>query len=265
MSKLKKVFAIGIGISFLLGAVGIILGFVLGGRLWPKSSFLINNAARSVTTHENIQDMEIEVPLGSVKIVEADIDYVRITATGPISPKVNTLEEMGKLSIRIENTFSSNLSHIFQIGIFEERDNQGEILIEIPPNKIKSLSANVQAGEIEVSNLSVDNLSLSTDAGNIIGENIYAKTGTLAVDAGVIEIDGLINKTQIDVNLGSVEYNVADSEAAFDYKLQADIGTIQYGDMDYEGTSVNMESIKGLDKRIDATVDAGEVIIEFNE
>ncbi|MCR5214171.1 MAG: DUF4097 domain-containing protein [Eubacterium sp.] len=223
---------IGLLISlFLIGGILIIIGLAGGGSL----NFSVDYRDKKVEAEKEKSIIQDEIRLDEFDAVDIDVDMAKVRIVNGDSYKVSyRLYDSSKPIVKVNDNKVLEVKHEinnglqFNIGdLFDSGKGKAEYYVEISLPEGKKLgesSLDVDAGEIVIDGFDFETLSAECNAGNIDLSNSNMDELTLNVDAGNISIsDGTIKKIKIDENAGNVTIDKVEAENA---ELSIDMGNL---------------------------------------
>ncbi len=211
-----------------------------------------------------VQNLRINLRHGSLDIDQSEDHNIRVFLNGSkeavkaeYSNGEVTIEDLRKgdegrsdvdVYLKIPETFQFNdVSLQMDAGVVET-----DCSIEA-----RNLSLNADAADISLRELYVDAMHVTVGAGVVDIEE--GRFGTADLDCGVGEIDietlSISRDSKITCGMGSVEIEMEEDTAAFNYVVSCGMGGIEIGDNNYSGISKARKIDNGASATI--TLDCG--------
>lgn len=121
----------------------------------------------------------------------------------------------------------------------------GECFVAEKITAAKKISAEVEAGQMDLSDLETEKLELSAGIGELFASQVQAE------------------KIEIDCGIGSVEVEVAGRESDYSYEISCDVGNLEVGDHDYSGFGSERTIENPGKKKMKIDCGVGNVDISF--
>lgn len=287
MKKHNRLFTIGvIGLVFVIAGIFLMgAGLSIGGSKtylsinketapwWPFSGNLsINGWTNEEIVH--ISTKKSFIPKKVVEInVEGDIEIRKgsentCTLYNIEEDRFEMKEEKDKLIIQILSPRKKNA-------------NQKLILELKEPEKVKVISASVETGDIDVSNLKFEEIYVKSNVGDVVLENVQAKEGNLSSDTGDIEtVNTIFENVEISTEVGDVDFDgdikgnsimnneVGDvyvslmgTKEAYGFIINSSLGDIEIDDEAYSYGEVSLNT--NAKQMLQITCDTGSVAVDF--
>ena len=146
-----------------------------------------------------------------------------------------------------------------------DTQDSGMMYISVPRGKyFDKISADAEAGLIELSEIEAGELSLKTEAGQIIASSYSVNTLNADCGVGQITLEGeVIDNAEISCNVGEVLCTLPGTMDAYNYEVKCAVGDLMIDGESYSGISNKMEIDNGSGCRIKAECDLGSVEIMF--
>lgn len=250
---MKKISIIG-GIALGLGILCLLLTYLItGGR------FLANSTGESIPrqatfTQAEVQHLEVMSDVTDVHIEGADVEEVTVDYLETDRTKYQVVAENGTLLVKnkTRNKWMFGLDFDFFFGNEEDK----EVRITLPRELLTSLRAELDVGDLTISNLAVkQDGHLKSDVGDTDLENLVVGGKlTIEQDVGDLEFTDLLvgQSLIIDTNVGDVSGTIADEMGNYTITSSIDVGDSNLPD-----------NLDGGPKILDVTGDVGDVSIEF--
>lgn len=209
-----------------------------------------NASTLPANTFANINALDISAEGVGITITRGAGEYV------VLQPNLDS-------QIKLKTSVVNNKLHIDFDSRYAIAANTSTLRIELPAKVFDSIDLEADAGSIHADSLQANRLILSADAGEIKVDQFQANSMEADVNVGKITIAGVANYNNLDTEIGTIQYQVQDKEAAFDYILESDLGKIRYGNQTYTSISNQISSMRGNPKRIEVDVETGSADITF--
>lgn len=212
-----------------LGMVLTVVGIVLGGSVsdvslpgwnWSETEKL------EMTAGAGTKHLEITADLGTVELVtEAGTDQIRVEGRGFHGRQDGDTLELHSDEIRAKKTWTAKLLRLWQA---KEENMQPSLTVYMPENmKLKTISVEVDAGQITADELRAEILELEVDMGEI--EIRQGETDVLeaSCEMGGISYTGQIGRSAVlDCEMGEINLLISGAETDFNYEADCEIGSI---------------------------------------
>lgn len=213
--RLIKVFAISLAIAIIITIINV--SFKIINAILPTN----NNRVINEVYSNDIQNIKIDINSINVKIINGD--KFKVSSNG-VSKNLKISHDNDKFIIKEKG-----------LNIFKTSLNS-EILITIP-SKIDVLEVEMDAGSLNISDLTVHEFSLDQGAGKVYINNLVTKDGKLDGGAGELEInDSNISELDLDMGIGKVKFK---NTTLGDSKISCGIG-----DLELDLNNENLYSLK---------------------
>lgn len=229
---------------------------------------------------QKIQNLELSVDYGCVEIEEAaesqaihiEVRYEKENSKRNISVNnvENTLEitESGSKKLLTNDNvhISLQIPKDMTFDTVALKNSAGEIMVDYSL-QVKDLSVIVGAGECIISkDVQVSGkLYAEVDAGEIDFSEISAEKLELNAGVGEIDVDCADAKEVIlDCGVGEIDIILAGREKDYSYRIDCGVGDVEIGNSDYSGLGATKE-IKGGDKIVDIDCGVGDVTVDFEK
>ncbi|MCI8482827.1 MAG: DUF4097 domain-containing protein [Lachnospiraceae bacterium] len=121
----------------------------------------------------------------------------------------------------------------------------GECFVAEKMTAAKKISAEIDAGRMELNELETEELEMSAGIGELYTSQVQAE------------------KIEISCGIGSVEVEVAGKESDYSYEISCDVGNLQVGDHDYSGFGSERTIKNPGKKKMEIDCGVGDVDISF--
>lgn len=251
---MKKIRLIGI-IALGIGLVSILLVFVTTGGQFPVAAGKVTPRQATFSTSE-VQQLAVDIDLADVDIVGADVNQITVDYAESDHVQYQVGVENGTLLVK--NHYRKSWFFGIDFNFFFGDEEDREVKIEVPKAMLTSLEADLDVGDLRVSDLTIQqDGDITTDVGDVRLDNVQFG-GKLMVSQDVGDVDFsqlLVGKSLVmDVNVGDVSGTMADEMANYTIISKVDVG------------NSNLPTrLDGGQKLLDVTGDVGDISIEFKQ
>lgn len=228
----------------------------------------------------NIKNLKLSVECGIVDIEEVsasqgihiEVKYKKENSkrTINVNNSENTLEIKEKDAKKLVT--NDNVHVLLQIPkdmtfeTVELKNSAGEVNVDYAL-KVNDFSAIVGAGDCTINkDLQVSGkLYAEVDAGEIDFSNINAEKLELNAGVGEINVDYADAKeVTLDCGVGDIDITLAGNQKDYSYSIDCGVGDVEVGDSDYSGLGATKE-IKGGAKTVDIDCGVGDITVDFEK
>lgn len=214
--------------------------------------------------YENIEKLDVEVPVMEVVVQESDRENVSV-AMQNVPEKLRNAISVSRQGdeLKIETKEDSALKNWLKTG-----GDYGILVIELPYGmRLTEASFQIGAGELNVQNISAEELDIEVGAGTVSVAQFMAEKADVQCGTGEAELSGSISQEiNIECGVGSVIFHDSGKESDYEYDLSCGIGSLQVGEHSYDGLG-GSEKIKnaGGSKKMQIECGIGEVAVFFSQ
>lgn len=247
------------------------IGLGVTRHMFELYSFNIRTGgAETVSGSEKLEafsGINIDVDVADIKIVEGEdysISYEGSESLEPVADVTN-----GTLAVKQKS-----------VRMISDTNLKCKITVTVPAGtKLDDVGVSVDAGKINVQDLTICDLVMETDAGNLKLTNCIIERANIDVDAGDIDMnDAIIDKSEISADAGNIEMDNIEFDSIdvnadlgnitmdlplayeeYSYDLKVDLGNATVGGEKFKGF-VSKEENNGSHK-IKATCNLGNIDI----
>ena len=223
-------------------------------------------------TPEQVRELDIEVGGCSFEILPSETGLFYLESQG--AGNVRFYLEGDELHVESWNTKVVS-------GPWTE-----SIQLYVPENCVsREINGELGAGELSLSNLEADEVSLEVGAGAIQAERLYARETDVSVGVGRLElydmdtqilegevgmgelaVSGDIDRSgKLECSMGNLNIKLDGDEKDFNYRLEAEAGTIDLNGSRYSGFSRERRIDNGAAKDLEIECSVGNVSVQFTE
>ncbi|MGN0437255.1 MAG: DUF4097 family beta strand repeat-containing protein [Lachnospiraceae bacterium] len=216
---------------------------------------------------EEFSGINIDVDVADVNIVIGENYSISYEGSKSLEPVINVAN--GNLTVKQKS-----------VKINTDANLKCKITVTVPVDiKLDDVSVSVDAGKINVQDLTIRDLVMEADAGNLKLTNCVIGRGNIDVDAGDIDInDSTIEKSEVSAdagnikmdniefdsievkaNMGNIRMDLPLAYEEYSYDLNVDLGAATVGGEKFKGF-VSKEENNGSYK-IKATCNLGNIDI----
>lgn len=219
-------------------------------------------AEASGETYEDIEKLEVDVPVMEVVVQEGSRENVLVTMQDVPEKLRNAISvsQHGN-ELKIEAKESKELKNWLKTG-----GDYGTLVIELPYGvKLTEASLQIGAGELSVENIYAEELNIEVGAGSVSVAQFIAEKADVECGTGEAELNGTVMKEiDIECGIGSVIFHDSGKESDYNYELECGIGSLQVGDDSYDGLgSEKRIQNSGASKKMSIECGIGEVEVTF--
>lgn len=281
MNRFAKIVLI-IGIGALIAGGILCAGSISTGKV-DVVTIANNGAKKEKNKRYNIEKTEIEafdeflIDADAVNVKTIKGNKFAIEYHGYWKPEYKC--ENGKLTFQLKGTHNVTLDEGIK-SFFNVHGDNNKLKIYIPDGaKFKKGEITADAGNVDVSELTVDNFKIDADAGNVKMDSVDVQNCEIDVDAGNIKIeDSVVKNVKMEADAGNIKLLNVVTDVA---KMEASMGNIKaeikgnrddydinvdnsLGDVKVDGSKVgSLKEKTGKDKKINIENDMGNVKISF--
>ncbi len=222
-----------------------------------KESLKAGEAKTEEFAINSFKDIDINADVIAVEIRRGDDYHVEYSFPENIKPQVNVDDDCLKISMRGKN-------NLFLVGNGFNKKNY-KIYVYVPEDAtFGELSADVDAGEIKLNNISFDKISIDADAANVELTGINSDNTKITADAGNIEIkDSVLGDLEIETDAGNAEVHNSKCDRV---DANTEMGNIEFKNTDFvngsfESSMGNIE-IKGYFEDLEVNCSLGAVSVD---
>lgn len=235
---------IAVAVAVTVGGMGAVRSVISGLPVFnfgEKGSSETMGTTYDISAGETNDISSIKLDLSACSVVFEQAEgsgLVDVEYTGSKSLRPEVKFENGKLTASQPNTFSLGFKSV----------NSPRLVIKLGSDvKLDNLEMKVNAGNIDIKNVTADYLFGNFNAGNVVISNCNIRKADIDADAGNINIsDSDMKIVKIDTDAGNIDLNKTTSLEQIEIKT--DFGSVKVGD------------IENLDQYdIECKVDAGMV------
>lgn len=270
-------------VLFIVVFVGFFALLGLSGHVlyWDNESHrLVIGDAGQVTTLEKtrieeIDDIDIDAKYATVYLIPSDDYYIEYSITS----SKNTLYKIrnGKLIfddsawMPIRLGFNINEKHNDYINIYYPADADIRSLtadldmgsIEISDVTIDKMDIDLDMGSLDITGCAIDRIDADLDMGNIDISNTDISSADISLDMGELDLSGTLieNRLTADLDMGSATLSLAGTDGgsqSYGFDLECDMGSITMNGAN-EGRSYN-DNGKAV---IEIECDMGSIDIKY--
>lgn len=215
-------------------------------------------------TYENVEKLEVEVPVMEVVVQESDRETVSV-AMQNVPEKLRNAISVSQQGdeLKIETKEDSALKNWLKNG-----GDYGTLVIELPYGmQLREASFQIGAGELNVENIYAEELDIEVGAGSVYVAQFIAEKADVECGTGEAELSGTVFKEiNIECGVGSVIFHDSGKESDYEYDLSCGIGSLQVGKHSYDGLG-GTQKIKdtGGSKKMQIECGIGEVEVFFSQ
>ena len=202
-------------------------------------------------------------------VFEAEIDYLKIISTNEESFKIEGKKSesliynynLDNQTLTIKQEWKDKIKSLFSFG---EVNINTPYIIYVPADSLKTLNVNIQAGNLEISEIDLETLVIDLNAGDL--DVVNSNVGSIEADvkAGDVDINVLSsNSIDVYVNVGDLDILAANTK---NIKSKVNTGSLYYqgsitiaGDFKCDVGDIILQ-LEGNDYKIDG-VGSGNAII----
>lgn len=195
----------------------------------------------------------------------AEVEIIR-SADGSFSADMDIYSLSGKYDAQRYNLSSTSEYDVYLECDSDKKPNCVAALRVVVPDSIKNLVVDVDAGEVDVTGLTLASLDVKLSAGNVEIHNLTADDIKLALEAGNLETENCnVQNAEVNINMGNAELSesfiytkslkvnveMGDAEIAlprypqaFTLNYDMSMGNLERDD-DYDGRDVDFHSSGG--------------------
>lgn len=220
-----------------------------------------------------VQNMEIELRYGYLAIAESDNNAQILVSVSDTKDKdyITVEYENGELvvrdgrkgkSIHQDVTVYMEIPAGKQFQAVQVSVNAGYMETDCTL-KADRFTANVDAGQICLNEITADVFSASVGAGEMDIEDGVFRVATLNCGLGSIDIEAdITGDTQIDCGMGTVDLGLAKGVDSVNYALHCGVGNIDIGDNSYSGLAREKKIDNGASATFTLNCGMGEICID---
>ena len=261
-AKSNKGWIIGLCVS--LAIIFVLLAIILPVRSACRAQGL-KFTKGAYEASEEATALNINVNAGTVKTEFYDGDCILIEYPVADKYKASVHEEDGVL------TYTAKLKKIpfwvsYSIPDAVIKIPQGKVVditakmnagsVYLADGKFNNLNLTVNAGEIELNVIECTALSANVDAGSICAKQITCPALTCEVNMGEIEILKLTcDSLKAEVNMGSLAVGMTGAKSEYNISANCDMGSSNIGN----------QTVEGAEKKIEVSVNMGDLEVMFDK
>lgn len=196
----------------------------------------------------------------------AEVEIIR-SADGSFSADADIYSLSGKYDTDRYNLTSTSEYDVYLGCNSAKKPNCAAVLRVAVPDSIKNLVIDVDAGEVDVTGLTLGSLDVKLSAGNVEIHNLTADGIKATVEAGNLETENCnVKNAEVNINMGNAELSesfiytkslkvnvdMGDAEIAlprppqaFSFNYDASMGNIEIDD-DFQDYGIGLNSSSGL-------------------
>ena len=267
MKSITRVLLILAAIFIVLGGILTAVGLFCGGSAyigWDKKRHrfvTVENHDYVVSDKiklEEIKNIEMDLDTENVYLIPTDSDdyYIEYAFYSYDKKLVPYSVDDGTLKVK----YSDNI-FVFKFGFDFDDDRDSYVKIYYPKDaEFESISAYLDMGSLEISELNCKKLDADLDAGSFEAEKCYFEDASIDLDVGSLEFDHVTigNKLDADLDMGSAELRlVKDGKKSYGFDLDVDMGDIELRD-ESKGSKYKSDG----DNMITVNCDMGDIEID---
>ena len=189
--------------------------------------------------------------------------------------------DMGDVTIQKGNEFSIRCENIPTrlISVNESNDefsfslkndtlnipftNDYEIIVTLPEH-IQYVSADLNLGSLDITNVSLKQLHIAMDVGDLDIENSVADEIQLLMHLGDLDFEGDVNnKLIVENDAGDVDLQLLKAENNYNFDLAVDLGNLELDDHNVGSLNASYKRDNNQSTLVKAKVNLGDLNISF--
>lgn len=144
-------------------------------------------------------------------------------------------------------------------------EDSGIVYISVPQGTyFEKISADAEAGLIELSEVGAKELSVKTNAGEILADSFSAERLEAECGAGLITLDGEVTgAAEISCDIGEVLCTLSGGADAYNYEVECEVGEVLIDGESYSGLNNKIKIDNGSSCEIGVDCGMGSIKIMF--
>lgn len=168
---------------------------------------IFHGSVKKSFTPKNI--IELHVAVGDIEIRKGNENICALYNIA--DDKFEMKEEDGKLIIKVLSSIGNN-------------KNQKLVLQLKEPTQVKVVSASVETGDVDISNMELEEIYAKSNVGDVTLKNVQAKAGSITSETGDIEtVNTIFDMVEIGSQVGDIDY---DGDIKGNSSINTEVGDI---------------------------------------
>lgn len=253
MKALKTIFII-----VLFVVTGVIIAVFAGRRFGFFGGAAVVSTSDSVSI-KKFSNIELEADALNFKIEEGDDYHVEYTCPSNMIPTARVNGD----TLKITSKASGGVS-FFNFKDYTEKDFSLTVFVPKGTTEFGDLDVKINAGNMILEGYTFKDITAELDAGNLELKDVTASDLDLKVDAGRVAIEGgKFDNVTIDADAGDIE--IDDTEMK-DVSVNADMGNIKLKNVVFENGIANADlgkiSVSGTFEKLEGESSMGDIDVE---
>lgn len=219
--------------------------------------------AKYVTEFKDIQSLNIDADYAELDIRKGRGNTVTVDTSG-LNSRLREALSVRKKDKELKIESKSKNRDIWKLTGTKAA---GRIIITIPQNvRFEKASFDIDAGLLQIEDISVDKLAINVGAGRSVVKKFSADELEADCGTGQMIFYGAANKlADVSCDVGEIKIYLTGSQSSYNYSLLCDIGRLKIGNDSYSGIGNELDIDNGADKKMDIECSIGNVAVTFNE